>query len=103
MQRSVGSSAEEIEDEGYFARFMRVDTKRFYIPHTRTRVYLFPCKAMTLLSPKSWKQLVKSLERPASATLEASLDADDPRVHEGRRMLARPGEDSTLANTDWGR
>ena len=94
----------KFEDEGYFARFMRVDTKRFYIPHTRTRVYLFACKADDPSLVESWKQLVKSLERPASATLEAFLfDADDPRVHEGRRMLARPGEDSTRANTDWGR
>ena len=84
----------KFEDEGYFARFMRVDTKRFYIPHTRTRVYLFACKADDPSLVESWKQLVKSLERPASATLEAFLfDADDPRVHEGRRMLARPGED----------
>jgi len=94
----------KFEDEGYHARFMRVDTKRFYIPHTRTRVYLFACKASDASLVEAWKGMVKSLERPASATLEAFLfDADDPRVHEGRRMLARPGEDSTRANTDWGR
>ena len=94
----------KFEDEGYHARFMRVDTKRFYIPHTRTRVYLFACKANDPTLVEAWKERVKALERPASATLEAFLfDADDPRVHEGRRMLARPGEDSTRANTDWGR
>ena len=94
----------KFEDEGYHARFMRVDTKRFYIPHTRTRVYLFACKADDPKLVEMWKERVKALERPASATLEAFLfDADDPRVHEGRRMLARPGEDSTRANTDWGR
>ena len=96
--------AKKFNSEGYHAQFMRVDTKRFYIPHTRTRVYLFACKADDETLVEQWKQLVKSLERPASATLEAFLfDSDDPRVHEGRRMLARPGEDSTRANTDWGR
>ena len=45
-----------------------------------------------------------SLQRPASATLEAFLfDADDPRVHKGRQMLALPGEDKGRATTDWGR
>ena len=96
--------AKKFQSEGYHAQFMRVDTKRFYIPHTRTRVYLFACKADDETLVEQWKSLVKSLERPASATLEAFLfDSDDPRVHEGRRMLARPGEDSTRANTDWGR
>jgi hypothetical protein len=47
---------------------------------------------------------VTSLQRPASATLEAFLfDADDPRVHKGRQMLALPGEDKGRATTDWGR
>jgi len=96
--------AKRFNDEGYHAQFMRVDTKRFYIPHTRTRVYLFACKADDATLVEQWKANVKALERPASATLEAFLfDSDDHRVHEGRRMLARPGEDSTRANTDWGR
>ena len=39
---------------------MRVDTKRFYIPHTRTRVYLFA----TLVPPKpAWRR-----RRPATCT-----------------------------------
>jgi len=40
---------------------------------------------------QAWKEKVTSLQRPASATLEAFLfDADDPRVHKGRQMLALP-------------
>jgi site-specific DNA-cytosine methylase len=31
-------------EKGYQSHFMRVDTKRYYIPHTRTRVYLFAAK-----------------------------------------------------------
>jgi len=134
--------AEAFQAKGYAAHFMRVDTKRFYIPHTRTRVYLFatkiaPVKGEKAPKPgedytcavyrkrvrtlsgykdkktkknhegtltKQWKDKVKELERPASSTLEAFLfDSDDPRVHKGRQMLARPGEDGTRAGTDWAR
>ena len=105
--------AQCFRDEGYESTFQRVDTKRYYIPHTRTRVYLFAVKIDKSRKAKmteetdicdQWKAKVKELERPASATLEAFLfDSDDPRVHKGRQMLAMPGEDSTRANTDWGR
>ena len=177
LENVCGAPWEEIslafQAKGYAAHFMRVDTKRFYIPHTRTRVYLFAAKVppkpgMAAPPPgedvhvivqdpnrpkgkemirkptkykayfdylqelsgkipfedsacgkgyvfdkkkgaagsliKQWKDQVKALERPASSTLEAFLfDSDDPRVHKGRQMLARPGEDSTRAGTDWAR
>ena len=133
--------ATAFQEKGYAAHFMRVDTKRFYIPHTRTRVYLFATKIAPIAGEKApkpgedytctkylervkamsgykdkskknvegtllkqWKEKVKELERPASSTLEAFLfDSDDPRVHKGRQMLARPGEDGTRAGTDWAR
>ena len=31
---------ERFNQAGYHAQFTRLDTKQFYIPHTRTRVYL---------------------------------------------------------------
>lgn len=74
--------AERFMEKGYKAHFMRVDTKRYYIPHTRTRVYLFAAKTNQVNICQEWKDKVKELERPASATLEAFLfDSDDPRVH----------------------
>ena len=157
LENVCGAPWEEIslafQEKGYAAHYMRVDTKRYYIPHTRTRVYLFatriepdvskgeegPSPGVPDLDPNSkkiwktmpypgnakyvarvrelsgnkntpgtlitqWKEKVKDLERPASATLEAFLfDSDDPRVHKGRQMLALPGEDSTRAGTDWAR
>ena len=157
LENVCGAPWEEIsqafQEKGYAAHYMRVDTKRYYIPHTRTRVYLFatriepdvskgeegPRPGIPDLDPDSkkiwktmpypgnakyvarvrelsgnkhtpgtlitqWKEKVKDLERPASATLEAFLfDSDDPRVHKGRQMLAMPGEDSTRAGTDWAR
>ena len=176
LENVCGAPWEEIalafQAKGYAAHFMRVDTKRYYIPHTRTRVYLFATKVQPKPGMKApppgedvhvivddpnrkgkemirlpikyreyfdylqelsgeikfdtsacgegfvfdkkkgasgkliqhWKDQVKALERPASSTLEAFLfDSDDPRVHKGRQMLARPGEDSTRAGTDWAR
>ena len=53
---------------------------------------------------EDWKEKVRSLRRPASATLEAFLfDSDDPRVHKGRQMLAMPWEDNTRVASDWAR
>ena len=104
--------AEEFQRKGYQCHFMRLDTKHYYIPHTRTRVYLFAartkdpkkCEQIPIADTNSsknkaspqivedWKEKVRSLRRPASATLEAFLfDSDDPRVHKGRQMLAMPG------------
>jgi site-specific DNA-cytosine methylase len=59
LENVCGAPWEEIalafQAKGYAAHFMRVDTKRYYIPHTRTRVYLFatkvpPCPARTCTS-----------------------------------------------------
>ena len=48
LENVCGAPWEQIslafQAKGYAAHFMRVDTKRFYIPHTRTRVYLFATK-----------------------------------------------------------
>lgn len=99
----------------YAAEWVIVDTKRFYIPHTRLRGYLVAIdKAQSagthgLSSDKieamamEWKGLVKSLERPASSSLEAfMLDEDDPRVHRGREEMSRNAADDKPATShDW--
>jgi len=95
------------EKKSYVARFMRLDTKQYYIPHTRTRVYLVAfdgkkCPEAAGMA-ESWQRLVRSMERPSSSTLEAFLlPTDDPRVHQGRERLAIPKERG-IAGTDWGR
>ena len=81
---------------------MRVDTKQYYIPHTRTRVYLVAynqslCASSAELASQ-WVKQVKSMERPSSSTLEAFLlPSDDPRVHRGRERLAIPKVCPTLS------
>ena len=109
LENVCGAPWKQIVDDfasfGYTADFLRLDTKRYYIPHTRTRVYL-----LAVLGDDDegvlaqWKEVVKQLERPSSSTLEAFLfDTDDPRVNKGRQDLALPGEKNTRAETDWGR
>ena len=104
----------EFEDIGYKARSLRLDTKGFYIPHTRTRVYMIAIDAKRTKASDvkslvdQWVEGMKSyMQRPASCTLDAFLlPNDDPRIHEGRQRLAL--ETKTSANRrrkeiDWAR
>jgi site-specific DNA-cytosine methylase len=91
------------EEVGYSATFSRLDTKDFYIPHTRQRGYLFAIRKASASKsinvkkmkvkvddprPQEWQELVNKLKRPASANLdEFMLANDDPRVLRGRVRL----------------
>ncbi|KAI0831805.1 hypothetical protein BC628DRAFT_1311075 [Trametes gibbosa] len=91
---------------GYSAEHLRVDTKTFYIPHTRTRVYLLAVDQKRSNMPDAWKSLIQKLRRPASSTLDAFLlPTDDPRIHQARQKLASEGHAGGPARgrTDWGR
>ncbi|KAL0478716.1 hypothetical protein AKO1_008316, partial [Acrasis kona] len=95
------------EKKGYKATFVRFDTKNYYIPHTRTRVYLFAHLNSSKTMCQQWIDSVKSLARPSSSPLEAFLiPIDDPRVHRARQELAyqlnERGERKG-GRTDWGR
>ncbi|KAL0953862.1 hypothetical protein HGRIS_005037 [Hohenbuehelia grisea] len=99
---------EYFEANGYSAEFTRVDTKFYYIPHTRTRVYLVAVDKKNSSIPKEWKEYVTSkLKRPASSTLDAFLLAtDDPRIHLARQKLVRESYnalDRRTGRTDWSR
>ncbi|EIW68043.1 hypothetical protein TREMEDRAFT_69535 [Tremella mesenterica DSM 1558] len=93
----------------YDAQYARLDTKEFYIPHTRTRVYLFAtpmANAEKHLSEK-WAATVKAMRRPWSAPFEAFLlHTDDTHIHRARLDLASAKEhkDGTQRKaTDWNR
>ncbi|WVF65980.1 hypothetical protein IAT40_000718 [Kwoniella sp. CBS 6097] len=94
----------------YDAQYARLDTKEYYIPHTRTRVYLFatPMKkgSKENLADK-WAATVKAFKRPWSAPFEAFLlHTDDPNIHRARLDLAsaRAQRDGTQRKpTDWNR
>ncbi|ORY22614.1 hypothetical protein BCR39DRAFT_551149, partial [Naematelia encephala] len=93
----------------YDAQFTRLDTKEFYIPHTRTRVYLFATPMMGSKDhiSEKWTATVKDLRRPWSSPFEAFLlHTDDPNIHRARLDLASAKEqrDGTQRKaTDWNR
>lgn len=102
------------EGLGYHAIFCAVDTKQYYIPHTRQRGYLFAIKKDPKTSEAktidkkiltNWKAMLEKLRRPASAALDAfMLPNDDPRVLRGRaRLTASNGSNSSDRNNrvDW--
>ena len=109
---------DQYAEEGYNATFQRVDTKKYYIPHTRTRVYLIAVDARAESSTgasakladggktiERWMAAVEELSRPSSASMEAFLlPTDDPRVHKGREELSsRQAGGASRAAVDWGR
>ena len=100
------------EDLGYSATFVRLDTKDYYIPHTRQRGYLFAVRKLSKnnkqdIRPSDWAQMVTALKRPASASLEDfMLPNDDPRVLRGRarltaESLSNDGDASRAGRVDW--
>ncbi|KAG5647866.1 hypothetical protein DXG03_007790 [Asterophora parasitica] len=96
------------EKNGYSASYQRVDTKHYYIPHTRTRVYLVLVNQRNSKIPSVWSDWVKNkLKRPASSTLDAFLlPSDDPRIHQARQKLVQESYnalDRKTGRTDWGR
>ncbi|KAG5638137.1 hypothetical protein H0H81_001656 [Sphagnurus paluster] len=96
------------EGIGYSANWQRVDTKQYYIPHTRTRVYLVAVNKRGSKIPDEWNNWVKhKLKRPASSTLDAFLlPSDDPRIHQARQKLVQESYnalDRRTGRTDWGR
>jgi site-specific DNA-cytosine methylase len=100
------------ESLGYAATFIRIDSKDYYIPQTRQRGYLFAIlkdskKSVDSKRVKGWENMMKKLERPASAALDAfMLTNDDPRVLRGRARLCKESSvgnsgESRAGRTDW--
>ncbi|PRP86950.1 DNA repair protein rad8, partial [Planoprotostelium fungivorum] len=98
---------QKFEEQDYAANFCRLDTKNYYIPHTRCRGYLVAFdrkKGGKTPMTEEWAKMMKSLERSASVTLESfMLDTDDPRVYEAREKLSADVEDRKAGRLDWGR
>ncbi|KAI9707332.1 MAG: hypothetical protein M1836_000292 [Candelina mexicana] len=97
------------ESKGYAADFVKLDTKDYYIPHTRQRGYMLcinndQTEKQPNMSVQAWKTLMGKLQRPASSSVEAFLlPGDDPRVHRGRAELAKGlrGEDKPPREVSW--
>ncbi|KAI5807569.1 hypothetical protein DFH27DRAFT_651071 [Peziza echinospora] len=98
--------AEKFQAKGYSAHFERLDTKNYYIPHTRQRGYMFCLDVRGSNVPRMWGSAMKDLVRPANCSLEAFLlPGDDPRIHQARQNLIKG--DRTASKTgrtvDWTR
>ncbi|GAA5896190.1 hypothetical protein JCM6882_008514 [Rhodosporidiobolus microsporus] len=111
------------DDIGYSAKVVFLDTKKYYVPHTRMRGYLvaFPRRdgeGNGFFKPRSdksstsaarmaedWVDRVQEAARPASAPTEAFLlNTDDPRIHRARQELSQvkvKADGSRRAAVDW--
>ncbi|KZF20059.1 hypothetical protein L228DRAFT_233492 [Xylona heveae TC161] len=84
----------QFADAGYSTKYIKLDTKQYYIPHTRQRGYMICID--NSLGPRvsgavqKWVTLMKNFERQASSPVEAFLlPDDDPRVQRGRTELSK--------------
>ena len=98
---------QKLEETAYLPLRHRLDTKDYYLPHTRLRGYLIainvegmaqkqlqPVKTATM----KWCESMTLLERPASSPVEAFLlDELDPRLHRARVAIAGGQEDDDRA------
>ncbi|KAI9836785.1 MAG: hypothetical protein M1819_000950 [Sarea resinae] len=96
---------------GYSAEYVKLDTKNYYLPHTRQRGYMI-CLDNALKginarrAAASWRETIYEFKRKASSSVEAFLlNEDDPRVHRGREELARDarGDERSSREVDWTR
>ncbi|KAI8615565.1 hypothetical protein BC830DRAFT_1064253 [Chytriomyces sp. MP71] len=106
---------EKFDGVGYDAAFIRADTKHYYIPHTRTRVYLVAMNRDEACgydedAAEEWIRVFKGISRKASTPLEDYLLAtDDPRIHRARQELAKvkvncsDNVGAKSGRTDWSR
>ncbi|SCV72512.1 BQ2448_4049 [Microbotryum intermedium] len=90
----------------YHAIYVRLDTKHYYIPHTRSRAYLIAVpKSSGVDVVEKWATTMKKFVRPCSSPLEAFLlPTDDPRIHRARQDLSKIAmtkDGVKRAPTDW--
>ncbi len=93
---------------GYESAYIRLDTKNFYIPHTRTRVYMLAVLATEQTAERvnkivrSWAVYVREMERAVMPNLEHFLlPADDPRLMRVRAAMAAQMELKSRSRVDW--
>ena len=73
---------------GYASIYLQMDTKSYYIPHTRNRGYMIGIRRDCLPHDANWdslekkcRDMIKALQHTATVPLEALLFAsDDPRL-----------------------
>lgn len=97
---------EKFEAKGYSAHFERLDTKHYYIPHTRQRGYMMCIDVKGSSIPRMWGSAMKDLARPTNCSLEEFLlPGDDPRIHHARQNLIKSDRSAATKGrtVDWTR
>lgn len=97
----------DADDPAYSAMWVKVDAKNYYIPQTRMRRYmvcinrrLYPSRQLADQAAEDWKRNMVSLQRKASATVEAFLLAEDePRLQYAKDEMSKTGK--VKRETDW--
>ncbi|KAH9072095.1 hypothetical protein EDB83DRAFT_2361141 [Lactarius deliciosus] len=80
----------KFEDAKYSAKSLRLDTKAYYVPHTRTRGYMMAVNAQSSSIPTKWAARMASMKRDASSR--------EKLVQESYNSL-----DRRTGRTDWNR
>ena len=96
-KKTKGADFQNVWEKGdiaYAAYWQKVDTKDYYLPHTRNRGYMICIDRLKLPDAdekvEEWGKLMMRFKRPASSPLEAFLlHPDDPRLSRARNDMAR--------------
>ena len=98
---------QKLRETAYLPLRHKLDTKDYYLPHTRLRGYLIAINVEGMAQAQlqsveaatiKWCESMTLLERPASSSVEAFLlDELDPRLHRARVAIARGQDDDDRA------
>lgn len=84
--RNAYKNTWKADDKAYAAEFAKIDTKNYYIPHTRQRGYLIAIDRRRHQDAENavqrWAQKMIQLQRPASSPVDYFLSDDVIRRHD---------------------
>lgn len=93
------------DEPAYSAHHIKVDSKLYYIPQTRQRVYMVCIDGKQLpnadAKTEQWGSIMKKLERPASSSIEAFLlPEDDCRLQRARNEYCKTSRGRAIGRRD---
>jgi site-specific DNA-cytosine methylase len=91
--------AERFRQQGYQADYTRLDTKRYYIPHTRTRVYLVAVRKNPgeTFIPADFPTEFKAIGSLASKEVKDKEGNAKKMKPTGKKLVNRLSEDADVA------
>ena len=101
-----GRIQEAWNDIGYATKYTKVDTKHYYIPQTRQRIYMLCVDERSYTgaqeAAQGWGKLILDLRRPASSPADAFLlDDTDSRLAEATTRLTKASPRERGTEVDW--